>query len=53
MGRYELTDFELKSIEPHVPNKPRGVKRVDDQRVLNGIFYILRAGPPWAEVPQC
>jgi transposase len=38
MGRYELTDREWKAIEPHLPNKPRGVPRVDDRRVLNGIF---------------
>ena len=27
MGRYELTDGEWKAIEPHLPNKPRGVPR--------------------------
>ena len=25
-----------------VPNKPRGVPRVDDRHVLNGIFWVLR-----------
>jgi transposase len=25
-------------IAPLLPNKPRGVPRVDDRRVLNGIF---------------
>jgi len=25
-----------------LPNKPRGVPRVNDRRVLNGIFWILR-----------
>ena len=35
MARYELTDFEWKAIEPHLPNKPRGVPRVDDRRVCN------------------
>jgi len=28
-------------IEPLLPNKPRGVPRVDDRRVLNGIFWVL------------
>ncbi|KAA8606568.1 transposase, partial [Salipiger aestuarii] len=27
--RYELTDFEWSIIEPLLPNKPRGVPRVD------------------------
>ena len=50
-GRFDLTDFEWRAIEPHLPNKPRGVPRVDDRRVLNGIFYVLRAGCPWADLP--
>jgi hypothetical protein len=37
--RYELADHEWGSIEPMLPNKPRGVPRVDDRRVLNGIFW--------------
>jgi hypothetical protein len=32
----------VKAIEPHLPNKPRGVPRVDDRRVLNGIFAPLK-----------
>ena len=30
----------------------QGVPRVDDRRVLNGIFFILRAGLPWADLPE-
>jgi transposase len=52
MARYDLTEFEWKVIQPLLPNKPRGVSRVDDRRVLNGIFYILRSGSPWADVPE-
>ena len=52
MSRYELTDFEWKAIEPHLPNKPRGVPRVDDRRVLNGIFWVLRSGAPWGDLPE-
>jgi transposase len=44
MARYELTEFEWKTLRPLLPNKPRGVPRVDDRRVLNGIFFILRSG---------
>ena len=51
-GRYDLTEFEWKTIQPLLPNKPRGVARVDDRRVLNGIFFILRSGSPWADVPE-
>jgi transposase len=42
--RYELTDNEWTAIKPFLPNKPRGVPRVNDRRVLNGIFWVLRSG---------
>src|SRR4051794_16159693 len=52
MGRYELTDSEWKAIEPCLPNKARGVPRVDDRRVLNGIFWVLRSGARWRDLPS-
>jgi len=30
---------------------PRGVPRVDARRVLNGIFWVLRSGAPWRDLP--
>src|SRR3546814_18699676 len=39
MARFDLTDFEWSVIEPLLPTKVRGVPRVDDRRVLNGIFW--------------
>ena len=50
--RYELTDFEWSIIEPLLPNKPRGVPRADDRKVLNSIYWRLRSGSPWAEIPE-
>ena len=50
MSRYDLSDFEWRVIEPLLPNKPRGVPRVDDRRVLNGIFWVLRSGAPWRDL---
>ena len=35
MARFDLTDGEWAMISPLLPNKPRGVARVDDRRVLN------------------
>jgi transposase len=49
--RYELTDFEWAAIRSFLPNKPRGIPRVDDRRVLNGIFWVLRSGAPWRDLP--
>lgn len=42
--RYELSNYEWTAIKPMLPNKPRGVRRVNDRRVLNGIFWVLRSG---------
>jgi transposase len=52
MARFDLTDFEWSVIEPVLPNNPRGVPRVDDRRVLNGIFWRLRTGASWADIPE-
>ena len=41
--RYELTDYEWTAVSPLLPNKPRGVPRVDDRPVRNGIFLVLRS----------
>lgn len=43
-----LRDFEWSIIKPLLPNKPR----VDDRPVLNGIYWRLRTGSPWADIPE-
>jgi len=35
-----------------LPNKTRGVRRVNDRRLLNGIFWVLRSGAPWRDLPE-
>src|SRR5258706_7159586 len=52
MARFDLTDFEWSVIGPLLPNKPRGVARVDDRRVLNGRFWGRRTGASRAGIPQ-
>lgn len=52
MARFDLTDEEWAIIQPLLPNKPRGVPRVDDRRVLDGVFYVLRTGAPWRDLPE-
>jgi transposase len=37
MSRYDLTDFEWRVIHRFCPTSPEAY-RVDDRRVLNGIF---------------
>jgi len=50
--RYELTEREWSIIAPLLPCKPRGVPRVDDRMVLNGILWRLRTGSSWSEIPE-
>ena len=47
MRRHELTAI----IQPLLPTKVRGVPRVDDRRVINGILWRFRTGAPWRDVP--
>ena len=39
-------------IAPLLPKPGRGPRRKDDRQVLNGIFYILRTGAPWRDLPS-
>lgn len=50
--RFDLTDEEWAIIEPLLPRRIRGPERVDDRKILNGIFYILRTGAPWRDLPE-
>ena len=52
MGRFDLTDHEWSIIEPLLPKRGRGPQRRDDRVILNGIFYILRTGAPWRDLPE-
>ena len=45
--RYER-DYEGAAIKPMLPNRPLA----NDRRVLNGIFWVLRSGAPWRDLPE-
>ena len=52
-----LTKEQFKTIQPLLPNKPRGVARVCDlpaagRRVLSGIIFCLQRGYRWSDVPR-
>jgi transposase len=46
-----LSDAQWERLRPLLPNKPRGVPRVDDRRVISGIVQALRSGGRWIDVP--
>jgi transposase len=56
MARFDLTDAEWEIIAPLLPtaqDQPQGGRPTqDDRRVLNGIFFVLRTGTPWRDLPE-
>jgi transposase len=38
-------------LDEHDPAKPKGHRRVDLRRVLNGLLFRLRTGGPWHQLP--
>ena len=52
MARFDLSDEEWAVIQPLLPKQGRGAKRGNGRKILNGIFYILRTGAPWRDLPE-
>lgn len=52
MGRYDLTEFEWSVIEPLMPMDRRGPKPQNNRQIMNGMFFILRTGSPWRDLPE-
>jgi transposase len=52
MARYDLSEVEWQIVEPLLPPVGKGARREDDRRIVNGIFYVLRTGSPWRDLPE-
>jgi transposase len=50
MSEFWLSDRQWALL---LPNKPRGVPRVDDRRVTSGIVHVLKSGGRWSDAPPC
>jgi transposase len=48
--RFDLSDEEWVQLEPLLPKSRKSV-RVDDRKIVNAIFYVLRTGMPWRDLP--
>lgn len=46
-----LTEAQMRRLEPFFPIS-RGLKRVDDRRVVSGIVYVIRNGLQWKDAPR-
>src|SRR5690606_33853666 len=55
MARYELTDEEYELLKPLLPpERPnrKGRPWMPHRQVLNGMFWVLRTGAPWRDMPE-
>ena len=51
--RYELEDQDWERIKdlvatPYTTGRPKR----DDRQLLNGMFWVLRSGAPWRDMPE-
>src|SRR5262245_33325551 len=49
--RFDLSDEEWSVLEPLMP-KGRKSARPHDRRIIDAIFYVLRTGIPWRDLPE-
>ncbi len=49
--RFDVSDEEWTVLEPLMP-AARKSARVDDRKIMNAIFYVLRTGIPWRDLPE-
>ena len=52
MSEFWLSDEQFERLRPLLPNKVRGVARVDDRRVISGIVFVIRNGLRWRDAPK-
>ena len=53
MSEFWLSDRQFERLQPLLPNKVRGVARVDDRRVISGIIHVVKSGGRWVDAPAC
>ncbi|WP_446741565.1 transposase [Sphingobium yanoikuyae] len=53
LSEFWLSDERFQRLRPLLPDKVRGVARVDDRRVISGIIHVLKSGSRWVDAPAC
>ena len=50
--RHDMTSEEWSLLQQALPGGWRDRRRRDDRRVMNEIFFVLRTGIPWRDLPE-
>lgn len=54
VGRHDLSDAAWEAVRECLPpRRVMGRPPRDPRQVLNGVFWILRTGAPWRDLPEC
>ncbi|MCP5245192.1 MAG: IS5 family transposase [Burkholderiales bacterium] len=49
--RHDLSDHVWSLLEPHLPGRSWGGVAKDNRQFINAVFWILRTGAPWRDLP--
>ena len=51
--RHDISDRVWKLLEPHLPGREGvwGGRAHDNRRCINAVFWVLRTGAPWRDLP--
>lgn len=52
--RHDITDNVWDLLEPHLPGREGvwGGRAYDNRQFINAVFWILRTGAPWRDLPS-
>ena len=52
--RHDMSDLLWNKLKPLIigTNKTRGVSGTDNRKFINAVFWILRTGAPWRDLPE-
>ena len=53
--RHDISDQVWSLLEPHLPGRKGfwGGQAKDNRQFINAVFWILRTGAPWRDLPPC